>query len=121
MTHCLFQVRKALGNAEVYNNFLRCLILFNQEVISRPELIQLTSTFLQKHPDLFKWFKDFVGYKDGQMAPNIGNSAVNSTSRLDHIMNSSHHQTQGGIVMPGRERMSGDSAMEVGKEKLKGM
>ena len=29
------KVRKALRNPEVYNNFLRCLILFNQEIISR--------------------------------------------------------------------------------------
>ena len=59
------KVRKALRSPEVYENFLRCLVLFNQEVISRQELVQITSNFLNKHPDLFKWFKEFVGYKDG--------------------------------------------------------
>lgn len=40
------QVRKALKNAELYNNFLRCLVLFNQEVVSRAELVQLAANFL---------------------------------------------------------------------------
>ncbi len=40
------QVRKALRNQEVYENFLRCLVLFNQEVISRGELVQLVQPFL---------------------------------------------------------------------------
>ena len=60
------KVRKALKSQEVYENFLRCLILFNNEVISRAELIQLSTTFLGKFPDLFNWFKAFLGYKDNQ-------------------------------------------------------
>ena len=40
------KVRKALKNQEVYENFLRCLVLFNQEVISRQELVQLAANFL---------------------------------------------------------------------------
>lgn len=40
------KVRKALRNPEVYENFLRCLVLFNQEVISRTELVQLVQPFL---------------------------------------------------------------------------
>ena len=35
------KVRKALRSPEVYENFLRCLVLFNQEVISRGELVQV--------------------------------------------------------------------------------
>ena len=42
------KVRKALKNNEVYDNFLRCLVLFNQEVISRSELVQVVSPFLNK-------------------------------------------------------------------------
>ena len=60
------KVRKALKSPEVYENFLRCLVLFNHEVISRPELIQLVTTFLGKFPDLFTWFKLFLGYKENQ-------------------------------------------------------
>jgi paired amphipathic helix protein Sin3a len=42
------KVRKALKNAEVYENFLRCLVLFNQEVVTRSELVQLITPFLNK-------------------------------------------------------------------------
>lgn len=40
------QVRKALRSTEAYDNFLRCLVIFNQEVISRAELVQLVLPFL---------------------------------------------------------------------------
>lgn len=46
LLHCLFQVRKALRSQKVYEDFLRCLKLFNQEVISRADLVQLVSAFL---------------------------------------------------------------------------
>jgi len=60
------KVRKALKNQEVYENFLRCLVLFNQEVVSRSELVSLMTNFLGKFPDLFTWFKAFLGYKENQ-------------------------------------------------------
>uniref|UniRef100_UPI0035901EA7 paired amphipathic helix protein Sin3a isoform X2 n=1 Tax=Myxine glutinosa TaxID=7769 RepID=UPI0035901EA7 len=58
------KVRKALKSHEAYENFLRCLVLFNQEVVSRAELVQLVCPFLSKFPELFSWFKVFVGYKE---------------------------------------------------------
>ncbi len=94
------KVRKALKSPEVYDNFLRCLVLFNQEVISRQELVQITSTFLNKHPELFKWFKDFVGYKEGSGA---GGSGIDGALPQQAQM--------GGAG--GRDRMSGDTAMEI--------
>uniref|UniRef100_A0A4W4GRZ9 Paired amphipathic helix protein Sin3a n=1 Tax=Electrophorus electricus TaxID=8005 RepID=A0A4W4GRZ9_ELEEL len=65
-TESLFfeKVRKALRSAEAYDNFLRCLVIFNQEVISRAELVQLVLPFLGKFPELFNWFKNFLGYKE---------------------------------------------------------
>ncbi|XP_072528503.1 SIN3 transcription regulator family member Aa isoform X1 [Salminus brasiliensis] len=65
-TESLFfeKVRKALRSAEAYDNFLRCLVVFNQEVISRAELVQLVLPFLGKFPELFTWFKNFLGYKE---------------------------------------------------------
>lgn len=39
-------MRKALRSSEAYDNFLRCLVIFNQEVISRAELVQLVLPFL---------------------------------------------------------------------------
>ncbi|XP_042351795.1 SIN3 transcription regulator family member Aa isoform X1 [Plectropomus leopardus] len=65
-TESLFfeKVRKALRSAEAYDNFLRCLVIFNQEVISRAELVQLALPFLGKFPELFNWFKNFLGYRE---------------------------------------------------------
>ncbi|XP_052453133.1 paired amphipathic helix protein Sin3a [Carassius gibelio] len=65
-TESLFfdKVRKALRSAEAYDNFLRCLIIFNEEIISRAELVQLVVPFLGKFPELFSWFKNFLGYKE---------------------------------------------------------
>ncbi|XP_051545084.1 SIN3 transcription regulator family member Aa [Myxocyprinus asiaticus] len=65
-TESLFfdKVRKALRSAEAYDNFVRCLVLFNQEIISRAELVQLMVPFLGKFPELFTWFKNFLGYKE---------------------------------------------------------
>lgn len=40
------KVRKALRSSEAYDNFLRCLHIFSQELISRAELVQLVIPFL---------------------------------------------------------------------------
>ncbi|XP_077996855.1 paired amphipathic helix protein Sin3a-like isoform X2 [Glandiceps talaboti] len=80
------KVRKALKSQEVYENFLRCLVLFNQEVISRGELVQLVNPLLGKFPELFKWFKEFLGYKE--------------TDRID-------------AAPPTKERSSSELAMEI--------
>merc|ERR1719422_357811 len=95
------KVRKALKNSEVYDNFLRCLVLFNQEIVSRSELVQLVSPFLNKHPELLKWFKDFVGFRDGAAA--VGSGSGGS----EQAMSSSESQR----LRP--ERLIGDSAMEI--------
>lgn len=58
------KVRKALRSPEAYDNFLRCLHIFNQEVISRAELVQLVIPSLGKFPELFSWFKNFLGYRE---------------------------------------------------------
>jgi paired amphipathic helix protein Sin3a len=58
------KVRKALRNQETYENFLRCLNLFNQEIVSRSELVTIVTPFLGKFPDLFVWFKQFLGHKE---------------------------------------------------------
>uniref|UniRef100_A0A8D9BTT3 Paired amphipathic helix protein Sin3a n=1 Tax=Cacopsylla melanoneura TaxID=428564 RepID=A0A8D9BTT3_9HEMI len=58
------KVRKAFHNPQVYENFLRCLILYNHEIISRVELLQLVTPYLNRFPDLLKWFKDFLSLND---------------------------------------------------------
>ncbi|ELT88117.1 hypothetical protein CAPTEDRAFT_177539 [Capitella teleta] len=82
------KVRKALRNENVYRNFLRCLVLFNQEVVSRSELIQLVNPFLGKHPELMKGLKDLLGHKESAITDSVPQSV-------------------------GKERISGEFAMEI--------
>ncbi|XP_041988654.1 paired amphipathic helix protein Sin3a isoform X2 [Aricia agestis] len=55
------RVRKALRSQQVYDNFLRCILLFTKEIISSSELLSVTAPFLGRHPELQKWLQDFVG------------------------------------------------------------
>ena len=56
--------------------------MFNQEVISRTELVQLTAPFLNRYPELFKWFKEFVGYKEIVPQPNANESEQNKNDMI---------------------------------------
>ncbi|XP_042198679.1 LOW QUALITY PROTEIN: paired amphipathic helix protein Sin3b [Callorhinchus milii] len=58
------RVRRVLKSQEVYENFLRCIALFNQEVVSGSELLQLVTPFLGKFPELFARFKSFLGQRE---------------------------------------------------------
>ncbi|XP_050558448.1 paired amphipathic helix protein Sin3b isoform X2 [Spodoptera frugiperda] len=55
------RARKALRSQHVYDNFLRCLLLFTNEIISSSELLSVTAPFLCRHPELQKWLQDFLG------------------------------------------------------------
>ncbi|XP_022816807.1 paired amphipathic helix protein Sin3b [Spodoptera litura] len=55
------RARKALRSQHVYDNFLRCLLLFTNEIISSSELLSMTAPFLCRHPELQKWLQDFLG------------------------------------------------------------
>lgn len=55
------KVRKSLRTQDVYDNFLRCLTLYNQEIVSKTELLTLASPFLNKVPELLRWFQEFLG------------------------------------------------------------
>ncbi|XP_053663250.1 paired amphipathic helix protein Sin3a [Anopheles marshallii] len=59
------KVRKALRSPDVYEDFLRCLTLYNQEIVSKSELQTLITPFLSRFPDLLKWFQDFLGPSTG--------------------------------------------------------
>ncbi len=54
------KLKKSLRTQQVYDNFLKCLSLFNREIVTRGELISLVEPFLSKFPNLFRWFKDYV-------------------------------------------------------------
>ncbi|CAL8308298.1 unnamed protein product [Lota lota] len=63
------KVRRLFKSQEVYENFLRCIALFNQEVVSGAELLQLVTPFLGKFPELYSQFKSFLGDKELSHGP----------------------------------------------------
>lgn len=59
------KVKKAIGNKQSYNDFLKLLNLFSQDIIDKTTLVERVDSFIgDTHPDLFNWFKMFVGYED---------------------------------------------------------
>lgn len=93
------KVRKALRSQEVYENFLRCLVLFNQEIISKVELVQLITPFLGRFPELLRWFKDFLGH----LPENALNN--NNQGNLEALPNN--------VVRSHQDRPQGDLAMDI--------
>ncbi|KAK1280748.1 Paired amphipathic helix protein Sin3-like 4 [Acorus gramineus] len=55
------KVKERLNNAEVYQEFLKCLHIFVKEIISRAELQSLVQDILGKYPDLMDGFNDLAG------------------------------------------------------------
>ncbi|KAL0268238.1 UNVERIFIED_CONTAM: hypothetical protein PYX00_010266 [Menopon gallinae] len=92
------KVRKSMRSQEVYENFLRCLTLFNQEIVSKSELVQLVTPFLGRFPELLRWFKEFVGFSEQSAVQNT----VNHNVGVEHVPNNLR-----------QDRPTGDLAMEI--------
>ncbi|KHN75090.1 Paired amphipathic helix protein Sin3a [Toxocara canis] len=58
------KVRKVLCDDVVYNNFLRCLMLYNMNIVTKTELFELITPFIGKRANLLKEFKDLLGIND---------------------------------------------------------
>lgn len=58
------KVKKAIGSKQSYNEFLKIVNLFNQDLIDKDTLIERVEGFIGSHADLFEWFKTFVSYED---------------------------------------------------------
>ncbi len=78
------RIRKTIHNSEMYRNFLRCLIIYNNEIINEAELLQLATPFLTAHPELLRWFKEFLGQTD------TPTTTSNSGYKEEGKMNQSH-------------------------------
>jgi paired amphipathic helix protein Sin3a len=62
--------KRVIGNKTSYNEFLKVLNLFSQEVIEAKVLIERVEPFLGKAPHLFDWFKRFVKYEESDIICN---------------------------------------------------
>ncbi|KAG7456528.1 hypothetical protein MATL_G00236690 [Megalops atlanticus] len=70
------KVRRLFKSQEVYENFLRCIALFNQEVVSGAELLQLVTPFLGKFPELYTQFNYRALPKTYQQPKCSGRTAI---------------------------------------------
>lgn len=69
--HFFDKVRRALRCQTAYDNFLRCLLMYNNELIGKQELLLLVQTYLSKWKDLLAWFKNFMGMPDSNVSEEI--------------------------------------------------
>ena len=104
------KVRRALKSPDVYENFLRCLLLFNQELISRGELVQLVTSFLGKFPDLLKWFRDFLGLNDS-----LNETSVTEDSNGEKVVSSLGPVDLLPSTVAKQEKLTTEKALEIGK------
>ena len=58
------RAKKAIGNKNTMNEFLKLCNLFSQDYIDRTMLVHRARAFIGANPDLMKWFADFVGYDE---------------------------------------------------------
>lgn len=63
--------KRVMGSKQVYNEFLKILNLFSQEIIEAKVLIERVEPFLSKNADLFDWFKKFVKFEEEETVFNI--------------------------------------------------
>lgn len=98
------KVRKSLRSQDVYENFLRCLVLFNQEIVSKSELVLLVTPFLGRYPELLRWFKDFLGYLPADSSATTTANSGNAVG-VETFPNS--------VVRSHQERPQNDLAIEI--------
>ncbi|KAJ1726510.1 hypothetical protein LPJ61_005136 [Coemansia biformis] len=60
------RVKRFIGQPNAYNEFLKLLNLYNQQVIDPKTLVERAESFIGDDHELFGWFKQFVGFDDQQ-------------------------------------------------------
>ncbi|AMD20147.1 HCL004Wp [Eremothecium sinecaudum] len=74
------KAKKAIGNQQVYTEFLKILNLYSQDLLALDKLVEKVGHYLSGFPDLFDWFKSFVGYQE---VPKHIENVVHEKHRLD--------------------------------------
>ncbi len=59
--------KRLMGNKTTYNEFLKVLNLFSQELIDAKALVERVEPFLATSTDLFDWFKKFVRFEEEEV------------------------------------------------------
>eukprot|EP00210_Caulerpa_lentillifera_P005549 g5308.t1 len=71
------EVKAKLNNRESYNDLLKCINLYAQDVISKSELVELVGDVIGRFPDVMATFCEFLasipGDDEGSLSSRIGN------------------------------------------------
>lgn len=118
------KLKKALRTQQVYENFLKCLALFNQDIITRSELIKLVEPFLGKFSNLYRWFKDYVENSPFNSQNNFNAHFINNNSNLNNGVNTTSYLSRGEVgamlTASSQSALGGSEAMSnIGGENLK--
>ena len=72
------RVKKFIGNKNTMNEFLKLCNLYSQDLIDKTLLLYRAQSFIGGNPELFAWFKKFMGDEDDQQKtrPRTVNSRV---------------------------------------------
>ncbi|KAK9370509.1 hypothetical protein V1509DRAFT_616003 [Lipomyces kononenkoae] len=62
------RVKKFIGNKQTYNEFLKLLNLFSQDIIDKNLLVEKAEGFIGGNKDLIEWFKRCVNYDGGTLS-----------------------------------------------------
>lgn len=84
------RVKQHINNKATYNEFLKVLNLFSQQLLDQNTLVERVDTFIGNDKKLFKWFKEFVGY-DGK--DEIVENIPATVSRPDFLQSKSFGQS----------------------------
>ncbi|CAF0871113.1 unnamed protein product [Adineta steineri] len=58
------KVQKSLRSPLVFDNFLRCILLYTKRIISRIELFELIQSYLSHVPELLKTFQELINLSE---------------------------------------------------------
>ncbi len=58
------KVQKTLRSPLVFDNFLRCILLYTKRIIPRIELFELIQSYLSHVPELLKTFQELINLRE---------------------------------------------------------
>ena len=69
------------NNEVVYQNFLKCLNLYNQEIINRKELLEIVTPFIGKSPELLHELHRILGVEQVSQTPD---GQIQTKIKIEH-------------------------------------
>lgn len=89
MVVCCLQVKARLRNRELYQDFLKCLNLYAQEIISRQELLNLAHVSWQ-HCSHISWSDDTAGSSGSSVIDGLLFHGISWQLGVTHMVSEGH-------------------------------